>query len=591
MTKFEKLQKFITSNENPFELLIFSSLLANTGGKLKSSLMETVSSMSIGLDEEKINYILSDALKQLSDIGITREYQLIGLWCVDVNIGKHQRDDLVVLCKLSMHILNEKTDLQLVQDNTLKPFVIERDRRVALKKSARRIHPELEPEPEPDPDPEPEPDIYAKSKSYFRYDQLDAYDLSFTDVSSFTATSVQEHELLGYDLDDGKVIDSYQRRKDRMVFGQIDGSPTARSVILIKNRRFYFTDSVIYFISYGKIFHNFVYVDSQTVNISPSNILPRDFTIEACAWSSERLTAAFAIDRDSGHLVWQHRYDRNIWWNRIFPDTSAVFNFKGEKLINLDGVIVKASSILKIIVDNQNILERGAEGEPFAFVEAMTKYGRDAIYSCFYCGDNSSITRDHVMPVSYQSVTRTYNARDTVLCCLQCNVLLGSRPLFTVEDRAAYLADRLARKYRRAMASGQFTQSEIDDFGERLKSMVISNINFKSFIISRIDHCHKIAGSLYDAEEVSHLRGLTTVAKRSAYKLLNQFLGHLGTEAVFIQENSDLSDSMAKDIKDVLAEKIHIDVSMQLKYDLGLPFDISIRKLRAILNRVVLQPQ
>ena len=594
MTKFEKLQEFITNNENPFALLIISSLLANKGGKLKSALVETVSSISIGLDEEKINYILSDVLKQLSDIGITREWQLIGLWCIDFNIGKHQRADLVVLCKLSMRILNGKTDLQLVQDNILKPFVIECDKRVALKKSARRIHPELKPKPKPEPDFF----FYKKAKSSFRdeldepdgliidnEDDVDSYDLGFSDVLTLKSDSIGAAEVLGFDIEDGQLVDSNSQRVTKMLFGQDDNGPIARSVFWDKNKDFYFTDSFVYFMSYGFILDSFVYVDGQGANISPSNILPENFIVEKCNWSNKELNNTFAIDQSSGGMVWQHRYGKNIWWNRIFPDTSAVVNFKDQKLVNLDGVIVYATEILKIIIDNVDILDGDSEETHFAFIEAEKKYGRDAIYSCFYCGDNSSmITRDHVIPISYQSVTRSYNPRDTVPCCAQCNSLLGNKPLFTVEDRAAYLADRLARKYSRAMTSGAFTQTEIDDFGDRLKSMVVANINLKSFVISRIDHCHKVAGSLYDAGKISHLRGLTTIAKRSAYRLLNQFLGYLGAESNFIIENSDSTDSMSKDIKDLLAEKIHIDVSMQLKYDLGLPFDISIRKLRIILN-------
>lgn len=66
---------------------------------------------------------------------------------------------------------------------------------------------------------------------------------------------------------------------------------------------------------------------------------------------------------------------------------------------------------------------------------------------CFYCGDNSQITRDHVIPVSYTGGKRHYDRNDVVDCCMQCNSLLGNVPIHTVEERAEYLYEETGKHH------------------------------------------------------------------------------------------------------------------------------------------------
>ncbi len=68
---------------------------------------------------------------------------------------------------------------------------------------------------------------------------------------------------------------------------------------------------------------------------------------------------------------------------------------------------------------------------------------------CEYCGDPAQC-RDHVIPRSYLRNTGKPNWRRdwTVYSCNQCNNVLGSRLLITIEERAEFLLDYYQRKRR-----------------------------------------------------------------------------------------------------------------------------------------------
>ena len=70
--------------------------------------------------------------------------------------------------------------------------------------------------------------------------------------------------------------------------------------------------------------------------------------------------------------------------------------------------------------------------------------------TCEYCGEQATC-RDHVIPRSYLRATGKPNWRRdwTVPACHECNVLLGSQLLVTIETRAEYLLERYLRLDRR----------------------------------------------------------------------------------------------------------------------------------------------
>jgi len=209
------------------------------------------------------------------------------------------------------------------------------------------------------------------------------------------------------------------------------------------------------------------------------------------------------------------------------------------------------------------------------------KVGRELIEKCFYCGDTTQqITRDHVIPVSSKKGGRYYSTKDTVPCCKECNSTLGNKPFYTVESRALYLAERFAQKYKKALNTAKWDDEDIEELGKNLKSFVRSNEFLREFIALRISHCHEVAGSLYDPGEVSHLSGITTECKKSAYKILEEFLRHEGSITSFAEKIAERIDEDIKLVKALVKETVHYDVAVQLKYDYGYPLDASMQQLR-----------
>lgn len=75
---------------------------------------------------------------------------------------------------------------------------------------------------------------------------------------------------------------------------------------------------------------------------------------------------------------------------------------------------------------------------------------------CVYCGDPAEV-RDHVIPYTYNyTAKRThhahqYKAKECVPSCRECNYVLNKHFIPTIAGRAAYLADKLVRRYRKRL--------------------------------------------------------------------------------------------------------------------------------------------
>ncbi|WP_067584448.1 hypothetical protein [Endozoicomonas ascidiicola] len=152
--------------------------------------------------------------------------------------------------------------------------------------------------------------------------------------------------------------------------------------------------------------------------------------------------------------------------------------------------------------------------------------------------------------------------------------------MHTVEERACYLADALTRKYGEVFKTGKFNNEELNEFGPRLKSKIKANINLKKYVSERVTHCFLISGSYYEPEKVSHLRGITTNAKKTAYLVLNQYIGSIESDKEFIETAAQMLDGDSESVKLLLSEKIHLDVILYFKHDHGFPFELKIKEIK-----------
>ena len=346
-------------------------------------------------------------------------------------------------------------------------------------------------------------------------------------------------------------------------------------------------EQIVYFAITGKWFDEVERIDPDR-GLSYDNLIHPDFCLE----SSSSLPVAeldnyFGFDPEASEIFWRYSKNHSGLRNSVMEGQSIVIRYAGYRLVNWCGKIFMYESIAAPYLsgyEGADSLGEVPSVDEIESINASDSYGRNAKICCFYCGDHTSITRDHVIPVSSNSGPRTYNSKDTVPCCTECNSLLGARFITTVEERACYLAERIASRYRSCLASADFSETEILQFGPRLKSTVLANIHQKKFTAQRISHCHEVAGSLYDPEKVSHLRGVTTYAKKLALNIITEYVYGDESADVFAQKWAAKLDVSKSEVSKILNEKLHVDVAIQFKFDQGLNLAASIHQCAKLLR-------
>jgi hypothetical protein len=111
----------------------------------------------------------------------------------------------------------------------------------------------------------------------------------------------------------------------------------------------------------------------------------------------------------------------------------------------------------------------------------------DDIDPCYYCGVPAD-TIDHVVPKSLLDAVRDSgeegliaavserHRRMTVPSCHECNSLAGALYHQTLDERADFVRERLARRYARILAMPDWSPSEIATLSERLQKHVIAGL-------------------------------------------------------------------------------------------------------------------
>ena len=106
-------------------------------------------------------------------------------------------------------------------------------------------------------------------------------------------------------------------------------------------------------------------------------------------------------------------------------------------------------------------------------------YRDDAPNTCIYCGFPGE-TEDHIPPVSWAYCFGADHFTERgiqflkVPACLECNVFLGDKELFTIRHRTEELLAHYKKKYRRFLRHKRWSVEELDDLGYTLGSKVES---------------------------------------------------------------------------------------------------------------------
>ena len=106
--------------------------------------------------------------------------------------------------------------------------------------------------------------------------------------------------------------------------------------------------------------------------------------------------------------------------------------------------------------------------------------------TCTYCGD-AATDRDHLIPQSHSATGVSSFARHLwVWACGECNILLSDRPLFTVEERGAFLLNRIPERYEKLLNSPVWDDDEIDELGPSLRNTIIEGERKKRWVADRV---------------------------------------------------------------------------------------------------------
>mgnify|MGYP001613672329 CR=1 FL=1 len=207
-----------------------------------------------------------------------------------------------------------------------------------------------------------------------------------------------------------------------------------------------------------------------------------------------------------------------------------------------------------------------------------TDLQRNRMSACIYCGNTTSLTRDHVIPCSWSGFKRSYQAGDTVKCCRECNTLLHAKPFFSISKRANYLANRYTTKYRKIINHPIWRDSEIKEMSLEFQSTLRARKLFKTFALARIAHCTFV--SLEDSD-LQNVKQQTNDDVRD-YKILECLFSGLDYE--FVANKFDLSVIFIKNM--FLSKNLkRQNLINAFKWENKIPFDISVYKAFELIRK------
>lgn len=117
---------------------------------------------------------------------------------------------------------------------------------------------------------------------------------------------------------------------------------------------------------------------------------------------------------------------------------------------------------------------------------------KDSRYRCWYCGSNAE-TVDHSPAIevvyAYGKSTIEGSGIELLLIpsCIECNSLLGDRPLFHPESRGYWLHEKLHFRYRKVLRGATFDKDELKEFGRNLRKYIGTQNDLKTWIERRLE--------------------------------------------------------------------------------------------------------
>ena len=129
----------------------------------------------------------------------------------------------------------------------------------------------------------------------------------------------------------------------------------------------------------------------------------------------------------------------------------------------------------------------------------MTRLQKQIVYSdrynknllkgpqtCIYCGLFAE-ERDHIPPLAW---IREHPDADCVLVwtCKECNHVLSSQPLYTIEERCRFLIKKYKRKYTKVLKIPNWSNEELSTVDESLQLYILDGLNQKKTAQERLKY-------------------------------------------------------------------------------------------------------
>lgn len=115
---------------------------------------------------------------------------------------------------------------------------------------------------------------------------------------------------------------------------------------------------------------------------------------------------------------------------------------------------------------------------------------QEGLQECFYCGMPAS-TKDHIPPRRTREVLLAlgFLSQFKLYCvpaCAECNIGLGSRAPFSIEDRAAWIKTWLKSRYSKTLSMPEWEPAELRAMSGRLRQHVEAGIAARAVARTRV---------------------------------------------------------------------------------------------------------
>lgn len=130
---------------------------------------------------------------------------------------------------------------------------------------------------------------------------------------------------------------------------------------------------------------------------------------------------------------------------------------------------------------------------------------------CVYCGDWAN-TLDHIIPISYlnsnkrNKVSNLYcDSENIVESCTECNCIANDRVFDSIEEKRAYIQNRLSIKYSRLLKLPLWTKEEIKEMGWKFRNELKISALAKKWITNRINYPYVVYEEQIDDDTIKKI--------------------------------------------------------------------------------------